>query len=43
MSIRVSLHINTDVDLIGDVIQANQCLVITEIKGCQVGDWIVGK
>ena len=29
--------------LIGDAIQANQCLVLAELKGCQVRDWIVRK
>ena len=29
--------------LIGDAFQVNQCLVLTEIKGCHVSDWIVGK
>ena len=29
--------------LISDAIQANQCLVLAEIKGCQVRDWLVGK
>ena len=39
----VSLRIDTGVVLIGDDIQTNQCLVLAEIKGCQVRDWIVGK
>ena len=30
------LRIDTCVILIGDAIQANQCLVGAEIKGCQV-------
>ena len=39
----VSLRRDTGVVLIGDDIQTNQCLVLAEIKGCQVRDWIVGK
>ena len=35
------LCIDTGAILIGDAIQANQCLVFAEIKGCQVRDWIV--
>ena len=31
------------VSMIGDAIQSNQCLVLTEIKGCQVRDWTVGE
>ena len=30
-------------DLIGVAIQANQCLILAEIKRCQVGYWIVRK
>ena len=33
MSVGVSLRTNTGVILIGDAIQANQCLVLGEIKG----------
>ena len=29
-------RIDVSVILIGDVIQANQCLILAEIKGCQV-------
>ena len=29
--------------LLRDAIQANQCLGLAEIKGCQVQDWIVEK
>ena len=43
MSVGVFLRIDTGVILIGDAIQANQCLVLVEIKRCQVRDWIVGK
>ena len=39
---RLFLYIDTGVTVIGDVKQANQCLVLAEIKGCQVRDWIVG-
>ena len=34
------LHIDTGVILIGDAILVNQYLVLAEIKGCQVTDWI---
>ena len=37
------LRIDTGDILISDVTQANQCLVLAEMKGCQVTDWIVGK
>ena len=40
MSVSVFLLIGTDIILIGDAIQANKCLVLAEIKGCQVKDWI---
>ena len=33
----------TEIILIVDAILANQCLVLAEIKGCQIRDWIVGK
>ena len=36
MSLGVYLHIDSGVILIGDVIQANQCLALAKIKGCQV-------
>ena len=39
----VFLHIDIGIILIGDAIQANQFLVLAEIKGCQVRDWIIGK
>ena len=39
----VFLCIDTDIILIGDTIQANFCLVLAQIKECQVRDWIVGK
>ena len=42
-SVGVFLRIDTVISLIVDVIQTNQCLVLAEIKGCQVRDWIVGK
>jgi len=29
--------------IVNPAIQANQCQVLAEIKGCQVRDWIVGK
>ena len=32
--------IDTGVILIGDAIQANECMVLAEIKGCQVRYWI---
>ena len=41
MSIGAFLRINTGDILIGDAIQANQCLVLEEIKGCQVRGWIM--
>ena len=34
LSLGAFLHINTDVILPGDAIQANQCLVLGEIKEC---------
>ena len=37
------LRILTGVILISDAIQANKCLVLAEIKECQVKYWIVGK
>ena len=37
------LRLDTGVVLIDDAIQANQCLILAEIKGCQVRDWIVRK
>ena len=43
MSIGDFLRTYTGVILIGGTNQANQCLVLAEIKGCQVRDWIVGK
>ena len=43
MWVGIFLRIDTGVILIGDAIQANQCLVLVEIKRCQVRDWIVGK
>ena len=39
----VFLYMDTGIVLIGDAIQVNQCLVLEKMKGCQVGDWIVGK
>jgi len=33
MSVGVFLRINTDIIVIGDVIWANQCFVLAEIKG----------
>ena len=42
MSVGVFLHIDTFVILIGDAIQVSQCLVLSEIKGCQVRYWIMG-
>ena len=42
MSISVSLHADTSVIVFGEAIQANQCLVLAAIKGCQDRDWIVG-
>ena len=38
----VCLHIDTGVILIGDVITTNHCLVLTEMKGCQVRKWFAG-
>jgi len=45
MSVGVFLHIDTSLTLTGDVIQQTSvcCLVLAEIKGCQVRDLIVGK
>ena len=44
MSVGFSAYrLDTGVILIGDAIEANQCLGLTEIKGCHVGDWIVVK
>ena len=37
------LRIGTGIILIGDAIQAYPCVVLADIKGCQVRDWIVGK
>ena len=39
VSLCFSAH--TGVILTEDMIQANKCLVLTEIKGCQVRGWIV--
>ena len=44
MSVGFSAYrLDTGVILIGDVIEANQCLGLTEIKECHVRNWIVGK
>ena len=43
MSVGVFLRIDAYVILIGDAIQTDQCLGLTETKGCQVRIWIVGK
>ena len=45
VSVGVFLHIDSGVILIGDAIQANQCLVLAEIKGVRylISNWIVGK
>ena len=37
------LRIDTGVILIDDAIEANECLVLAEIKACQVRDCTVGK
>ena len=39
----VFLCIDTGIILIGDAIQTNHCLVLAQIKECQVRDWIVVK
>ena len=39
----ISAYLLRRVILPGDTIEANQCLVLREIKGCQVRDGIVGK
>ena len=36
MSVCIFLHIDTDIILIGDAVQAYQCLVLAEMNGCQV-------
>ena len=43
MSGGVFLRIDTGVILIDDAIEANECLVLAEIKACQVRDCTVGK
>ena len=37
------LRIDTVISLIADAIQTNEYLILAEIKGCKIRDWIVGK
>ena len=37
MSVSVFLRIDTGIVLIGDAVQANQCVVLAELKGLEIG------